>query len=139
MEEKENQNTFIKEFTFLGKTMENISIIYGIFLIFWGLVVSFISDTGSFTSYIPSIFGLIIFLFAFLAVKFPNKKKLFMHLVVIFGLIVVLGGLDLSRGIIKGTLFINIWADISKLMMFITGSIFTFLCVKSFIFARKNK
>jgi hypothetical protein len=32
-----------------------------------------------------------------------------------------------------------VWADSSKLMMMITGFLFTLLCVKSFIFARKNK
>ena len=62
-----------------------------------------------------------------------------MHIVVSFGLIVFIGGLDFSRGLLKGTLFNNMWADTSKLMMLITGLIFTFLCVKSFIFARKNK
>ncbi|MDA9606188.1 hypothetical protein N9S28_00380 [Candidatus Pelagibacter sp.] len=129
----------IKEFTFLGKSMENVSIIYGIFLIIWGVGVSFISGSNSLTSYIPSMFGLPILFFAFLAIKFPNRKKLFMHIVVTFGLIVFIGGLDFSRGIIKGTSFNNIWADTSKLMMLITGLVFTFLCVKSFIFARKNK
>ena len=129
----------IKEFTFLGKSMENVSIIYGIFLIIWGVGVSFISGSNSLTSYIPSMFGLPILFFAFLAIKFPNRKKLFMHMVVTFGLIVFIGGLDFSRGMIKGTSFNNIWADTSKLMMLITGLVFTFLCVKSFIFARKNK
>ena len=129
----------IKEFTFLGKSMENVSIIYGIFLIIWGVGVSFISGSNSLTSYIPSMFGLPILFFAFLAIKFPNRKKLFMHIVVTFGLIVFIGGLDFSRGIIKGTSFNNIWADTSKLMMLITGLVFTFLCVKSFIFVRKNK
>ena len=62
-----------------------------------------------------------------------------MHIVVSFGLIVFIGGLDFSRGLLKGTSFNNMWADTSKLMMFITGLIFTFLCVKSFIFARKNR
>jgi hypothetical protein len=119
--------------------MENVSIIYGIFLIIWGVGVSFISGSNSLTSYIPSMFGLPILFFAFLAIKFPNRKKLFMHIVVTFGLIVFIGGLDFSRGIIKGTSFNNIWADTSKLMMLITGLVFTFLCVKSFIFARKNK
>ena len=129
----------IKEFTFLGKSMENVSIIYGIFLIIWGVGVSFISGSNSLTSYIPSMFGLPILFFAFLAIKFPNRKKLFMHIVVTFGLIVFIGGLDFSRGIIKGTSFNNIWADTSKLMMLITGLVFTFLCVKSFIFVRMNK
>ena len=139
MDENGNHINEIKEFTFLGKGMENVSIIYGIFLIIWGVGVSFISGSNSLTSYIPSMFGLPILFFAFLAIKFPNRKKLFMHMVVTFGLIVFIGGLDFSRGIIKGTSFNNIWADTSKLMMLITGLVFTFLCVKSFIFARKNK
>jgi len=139
MEENNNHITEIKEFTFLGKSMESVSIIYGIFLIIWGVAVSFISGSNSLTSFIPSIFGLPILLFSLLTIKLPSKKKLFMHIVVSFGLIIFIGGLDFSRGLLKGTSFNNMWADTSKLMMLITGLIFTFLCVKSFIFARKNK
>ena len=135
----ENQNNYIKEFKFLGKSMESISVIYGIFLIIWGVAVSFVSSSNSITSFIPSIFGLPILLFSILSVKFPNKKKLFMHIVVSFGLIIFIGGLDFTRGLIKGTSFNNMWADTSKLMMLTTGLIFTYLCVKSFIFARKNR
>jgi hypothetical protein len=75
MEQMENQNTNIGEFIFLGKSMESVSITYGIFLIIWGVAVSFISGSNSLTSFIPSIFGLPILLFSFLAAKFPNKKK----------------------------------------------------------------
>ena len=139
MEQMENQNTNIKEFTFLGRSMESVSIIYGIFLIIWGIAISFISSSNSLTSLIPSIFGIPILLFSILSIKFPNRKKLFMHIVVTFGLIVFIGGLDFSRGLIKGTSFNNMWADTSKLMMLITGLIFTYLCIKSFIFARKNR
>ena len=139
MEQMENQNTNIKEFTFLGRNMESVSIIYGIFLIIWGIAVSLISSSNSLTSFIPSIFGLPILLFSILSIKFQNRKKLFMHIVVTFGLIVFIGGLDFSRGLIKGTSFTNMWADTSKLMMLITGLIFTYLCIKSFIFARKNR
>ena len=139
MEQMENQNTNIKEFTFLGRSMESVSIIYGIFLIIWGIAVSLISSSNSLTSFIPSIFGLPILLFSILSVKFQNRKKLFMHIVVTFGLIVFIGGLDFSRGLIKGTSFTNMWADTSKLMMLITGLMFTYLCIKSFIFARKNR
>jgi len=139
MEENNNHIIEIREFAFLGKSMESISITYGIFLIIWGVAVSFISGSNSLTSFIPSIFGLPILLFSWLTVKLPSKKKLFMHIVVSFGLIVFIGGLDFSRGLLKGTSFNNMWADTSKLMMLITGFIFTFLCVKSFIFARKSR
>ena len=124
------------EYTFMGLTMENISLIYGIFLILWGIGVSYLSDSNSITSYIPSIFGLPILLFAVLTLLIPSKKKLLMHIVVTFGLIIFLGGLDFFRSL--GNPFENVWADSSKLMMMITGFLFTLLCVKSFIFARKK-
>jgi uncharacterized membrane protein len=125
------------EYIFAGLTMEKISLIYGLFLILWGAGVSYFSASNSITSYIPSMFGLPILLFAILTLLFPNKKKLLMHIVVTFGLIIFLGGLDFFRSL--GNHFENFWADSSKLMMLITGFIFTLLCIKSFIFARKNK
>ncbi len=125
------------EYTFAGLTMEKISLIYGLFLILWGAGVSYFSASNSITSYIPSMFGLPVLLFAILTLLFPNKKKLLMHIVVTFGLIIFLGGLDFFRSL--GNPFENFWADSSKLMMLITGFIFTLLCIKSFIFARKNK
>jgi|TARA_B110000438_G_C15639210_1_gene574494 phosphate/sulfate permease len=133
------ENIINKEFKVLGHSMEYISIFYGLFLIIWGAAISFISGSNSLTSFIPSFFGLPILIFAFLTVKYQEKKKLFMHIVVTFGLLVFIGGMDISRGILKNNLFENFYADLSKLMMLLTGLIFTIMCVKSFIFARKNK
>ena len=126
----------IKEFKVFNKNIEQVSIYYGFFLIIWGVIVSFISGSSSFTSYIPSYIGLIILVFSFLSVKFFRKKKFFMHLVASFGLITFLGGLDFVRLILKGSFFENFWADTSKLMMLITGGIFVYLCFMSFRFAR---
>ena len=128
-----------KEFTFLGNSMENITIIYGIFLVVWGVVVTIFSDSQSITSLIPTIFGLAIIILSFFAKKFTNKKKLFMHIVVLIGFIIFLGGLDLIRGLIQGNIFVNLWASSSKFMMLISGLSFIILCIKSFIFNRKNK
>ena len=129
----------IKEFKVFNKNIEQISIYYGFFLIIWGVAVSFISGSSSFTSYIPSYIGLMILTFSFLSVKFLNKKKFFMHLVASLGLITTMGGLDFIRLILKGILFQNFWADISKLMMLITGSIFVYLCFMSFRFIRNTR
>ena len=128
-----------KEFTFLGNSMENIAMIYGIFLIVWGIGVTILSDSQSITSLIPAIFGLPIIILSFFAKKFPDRKKLLMHIVVLIGLIIFLGGLDLIRGLIQGNIFVNLWASSSKFMMIISGLVFTILCIKSFIFNRKNK
>ena len=128
-----------KEFRFLGNSMENITIIYGIFLVVWGVVVTIFSYSQSITSLIPTIFGLTIIILSFLAKKIPNRKKLFMHIVVLIGFIIFLGGLDLIRGLIQGNIFVNLWASSSKFMMMISGLLFIILCIKSFIFNRKNK
>ncbi len=136
MEEK-NQN--LVEFKVFGFSIEYLSIIYGTFLLTWGILISFISGSDSFTSYIPSILGLPILIFSLLSLKFTSKKKIFMHIVVLFGLIIFLGGLDFLRSIITGNIFSNLWADMSKLMMLITGLFFVVQCIKSFIFARKQQ
>ena len=128
-----------EEFKIFDKNMEKLSILYGLFLTLWGIIVSFLSNSLSFTSYIPSYLGILIVIFSFLALKIPNNKKLLMHIVATLGLITVLGGLDLIRLILKGNLFVNFWADLSKLMMLVTGSIFVYLCFMSFRFARKMK
>ena len=125
-----------EEFKWCGLTIEKLSLYYGIFLISWGLVISLISGSDSFTSYIPSVLGLIVFLFSVLAIKIPNKKKIFMHIVVLFGVIIFLGGLDVLRSL--DSLFDNYWADLSKLMLLVTGFCFTVINIKSFIFIRKN-
>ena len=112
-----------EEFKWCGLTVEKLSVYYGVFLISWGLIISLISGSDSITSYIPSILGVIVVLFSSLAIKIQNKKKLFMHIVVLFGIIIFLGGLDVFRSF--DNLFDNLWADVSKFMLLITGLWFT--------------
>ena len=64
-----------KEFTFLGNSMESTAMIYGIFLIVWGVGVSILSDSQSITSYIPTIFGLPIIILSFFAKNFLTEKN----------------------------------------------------------------
>ena len=127
------------EFKVLNITIEKLSLYYGFFLIAWGIVVSFVSGSSSATSYIPSFLGFPLVIFSYLAIKFSSKKKLFMHIVVIFGLIIFLGGLDFIRTLVSGYAFENLWADISKIMMLLTSLYFLIQCIRSFVFARKNR
>ena len=125
------------EFTVLGKNIEQLSIYYGSFLFLWGIIVSLLSGSTSFTSYIPSYIGTVVILFSYLSIKFSNKKKLFMHIVALTGVLIVLGGLDVIRSAINGKLLNNYWADMSKIMMLITGVLFVYFCFMSFRFARR--
>ena len=129
----------LKEYKIIGLNMESISIIYSLFLILWGSLIYFSTSSSSFTALIPSILGLPILFFSILAIVFTSKKKLFMHIVVLFGLFIFIGGLDVLRGVISENFLNLFWADISKLMMLFTGIFFTYLCVQSFRFARRNR
>ncbi len=126
-----------KQFLFLNLNIEKISIYYGSFLILWGLLISYISNSTSLTSYIPSFLGIPVLIFSLLSVKLPSKKKLFMHLTALMGFIIFLGGLDFLRNF--EDLFSNFWADLSKLMLLITGFCFVYINIKSFIFIRKKR
>ena len=128
------------EFRVFNKSIEMISFGYGIFLIIWGITVSFLSQSTSFTSFIPSIFGVMLALIAILAIRIPTKNMLFMHIAVVLGVLIWLGGSDFFRSLVIGSNpFTNIWAGSSKLMMFMTATIFIFMCIKSFRFARRLK
>jgi hypothetical protein len=128
------------EFSVMGKTMEQITIFYGAFLIAWAVLVSLVGQSESLTSLIPALFGLPIAAMGLLTIRMPEKTKLFMHIAVTLGLIVCLGGLDFLRGFgSEGGPFSNPWAGLSKLVMAVTGAGYVYLCVKSFIFARKMR
>ena len=134
-----NEDNLEKEFKVFNLKIEKLSLLYGIFLIIWGIIISFISGSDSVTSYIPSFLGLPIFVFSYMAIRFNTKKKIFMHLVVIFGVIIFLGGIDLLRGFVNGSAFNNLWADTSKLMMLLTGFYFSYQCIRSLFLLEETK
>ena len=135
MNEQLNNN----EFKIFGITIEKFSIFYGLFLILWGVIVSLVSESNSYTSFIPSLIGLPILIFSLLSIKFVSKKKFFMHIVALLGLIAFLGGFDFFRSVFSGNTFHNLWADTSKIILLITGAFFVYQCIKSFFYTRKNK
>ena len=123
------------EFKIMNMSVPKITIGYGGLLILWGIIISQISDSGSMTSYLPSLLGIPLLLSGILAIKTPEKRKLWMHIAVTFGLLGALGGTRFFMVIGDG---IN-YASGSMLMLLITGSVYTGICVKSFIHARKSK
>mgnify|MGYP003345961316 CR=1 FL=1 len=123
-----------EEFKPMGMSMANLTIGYGAMMIIWGIVVSVLSGSNSFTSYIPSIMGVFMIIPGILTNMQPEKKKLWMHVAVTFGLLAALGGTRFFMVMSDGLDY----ATTSMLMLFVTGSIYTFLCVRSFIDARKS-
>ena len=127
-----------QEFKVIGLTMPRLTLIYGIFLVLWGAGFSIGSE--SITSWIPSFMGLPILIAGLAAENFPAKRKLWMHVAVIFGLLCCIGGTRFFSGLgNEAGPFSNPKAASSQLMLFATGGLFTLACIRSFIWARSNR
>ena len=114
--------------------LPNLTTGYGAMLVLWGIAVSILSESDSITSYFPSMLGAPILLSGILATRNPEKRKFWMHIAVSFGLLCALGGTRFFMVMSDGLDY----ASSSMLMLLITGSAYTFLCVRSFIEARKS-
>ena len=109
-------------------------------MVIWGAVVTIISESQSLTSLIPSFIGLPMLIVGYLAIRYEHKKSFFMHIAVVMGLIMFVGGADLVRTLIgNGVIFKNLWADLSKLFLLVFGGFYTYLCIKSFRHIRKMR
>lgn len=124
-----------EQFTVGGQSIPNITTGYGAFLVVWGVVISLVSGSESITSYFPSLLGIPLLISGVLANKIPEKRKLWMHIAATFGLLCALGGTRFFMVMSDG---IN-YASGSMLMLLVTGSIYTYICVQSFIHARKSR
>lgn len=114
--------------------LPNLTTGYGAMLVLWGIAVSILSESDSITSYFPSMLGAPILLSGILATRNPEARKFWMHIAVSFGLLCALGGTRFFMVMSDGLDY----ASSSMLMMLVTGSAYTFLCVRSFIEARKS-
>ena len=125
------------EFKFFGLTIPKLTMGYGLLLIAWG--ASFSVGSDSITSWIPAFVGLPIFVSGLLCVLSPNKKKIWIHIAVSFGLLAFLGGFRFFAALgSEAGLFGSPKAAASQLMLLVTGGVYTWVCVRSFIAARKN-
>ena len=113
--------------------MPDLTLGYGLFLVVWGVAVSLLSSSESIPSYFPSFLGAPLALSGWMAKSNPEKRKFWMHIAVTFGLLCALGGTRFFMVMGDGLDF----ASGSMLMLFLTGSAYTALCVRSFIEARK--
>ena len=114
--------------------LPNLTTGYGAMLVLWGVAVSILSESDSITSYFPSMLGAPILLSGILATRNPEARKFWMHIAVLFGLFCALGGTRFFMVMSDGLDY----ASSSMLMLLVTGSAYTFLCVRSFIEARKS-
>ena len=124
----------MEEFQCCNMSVPKISKIAGGILTAWG-VVAYLLTMTSITAMIPAFMGAPILLMGFLAEKNPEKRKLFMHISVTFGLLAALGGLRILT-MLGGPYDL---AFASHAVLLLVGGVYTFICVKSFIWIRKQQ
>ena len=130
-----SENTHnIQDFRVFSLSIEFLTTLYGLFMVIWGISISLISGSSSVTSMIPAFIGVPLVFIGFISMIKPTFRKALMHIAVVIGIIAFLGGLDFFRG-----MFDNYYAGLSKLMLLITGFIYVYFCVQSFIFVRRQK
>ena len=81
-----------REFTFLSLNMTRWTLIYGGFLIFWGVLFSIGAESESITSWIPAMLGAPILLMGVMCLVRPYRRKIWMHIALLFGLLGFFGG-----------------------------------------------
>ena len=123
-----------QDFRVFSLSIEFLTTLYGLFMVIWGISISLISGSSSLTSMIPAFIGVPLAFIGFISMIKPTLRKALMHIAVVIGIIAFLGGLDFFRG-----MFNNYYAGLSKLMLLITGFVYVYFCVQSFIFVRRQK
>ena len=123
-----------QDFRVFSLSIEFLTTLYGLFMVIWGISISLISGSSSITSMIPAFIGVPLAFIGFISMIKPTLRKALMHIAVVIGIIAFLGGLDFFRG-----MFNNYYAGLSKLMLLITGFVYVYFCVQSFIFVRRQK
>jgi hypothetical protein len=119
-----------------------VTIVFGILLIVLG-IIGFVG-TGSQhpTALIPAFFGLPIAICGIIALN-PAAKKHAMHIAVLVGAIGLIGSLVMIIKVIptllRGQPLARPPATLSQAVMLILTSVFVFLCVRSFIAARRTR
>jgi len=120
------------EFRFIGLTIPNLANSSGSILILWGFFAYLSSSTGSFTSLIPSFFGLPLVVLGNLANKNTSNKHHYMHASMVIALISVIGGLRILTAEDPSNLLIA-----SHLILILVGTVFLVGGILSFRHARK--
>ena len=123
-----------QDFRIFSLSIEFLTTLYGLFMVIWGIAISLISGSSSITSMIPAFMGVPLAFIGFISMIKPTLRKALMHIAVVIGIIAFLGGLDFFRG-----MFTNYYAGLSKLMLMVTGFVYVYFCVQSFIFVRRQK
>lgn len=116
--------------------MASTTIIFGLLLVLLGFAGYFLTGTSSITALIPAFFGLILIVLGFVA-RSESARKHAMHAASMVGVIGVIGALgSLLSSPLALRPAVAVYAQVAMALLM---AIFTALCVRSFIAARRAR
>src|SRR5688572_29123504 len=116
--------------------MASTTIIFGLLLVLLGFAGYFLTGTSSVTALIPAFFGLVLIVLGFIA-RSESARKHAMHAAAMVGVIGMIGALG---RLLSAPLALQPGAAMySQVAMAVLMAVFTALCVRSFIAARRAR
>lgn len=120
--------------------MANVALWFGVALIVLGLGGYVGSGMASPTALIPAAFGIALAILGILA-RNPARRKMAMHIAVIVGILGFFGsarGLGSTARLLSGDEVARPQAAVAQAIMALLCLVFTVLCVRSFVNARRS-
>lgn len=115
-------------------TAVRTAIFSGFILILWSVVSYFLSESRSFTAFIPAVFGLLIAICGLIG-RNEGARKHAMHAAAVVGLLGLLGGFGMG---LRKVFSEPGLAAYSQVFLGVVCLIFLITCVRSFIAARRG-
>ena len=131
----------MESFKSFGMDMARFTMATALALVGLGVLFYVLTGMEQKTALIPSGVGGLLFLMGFLTMKMPEKRKIFMHIAVLLGLVCATAVLRDVPDIMEsgfspdGELSL---ALVEKMIMMVIGVVYTVQCVRSFIAARRG-
>jgi O-antigen/teichoic acid export membrane protein len=115
-------------------TAVRTAIISGVLLILWSVVSYFISESRSFTAFIPAIFGVLLAICGVIG-RSEGARKHAMHAAAVVGLLGLLGGFGMG---LRKVFSEPGLAAYSQVFLGVVSLVFLVTCIRSFIAARRG-
>lgn len=118
-----------------GETgVARLTIGVGLALILVGALVSILSDSGSFTSWIPAFIGVVLLVLGIIALVAESATKLVMHIAIAVAALAVLASLGSAIG--RGS---TGWALASQILTIVLCGTLVLFAIRSFLTARRSQ
>lgn len=114
-------------------TAVRTALLSGLVLALWSTISYFLSESRSFTAFIPAAFGLLIALCGAIAIK-ESLRKHAMHAAALVGLLGLLGGFGMG---LRKVFSEPGLAAYSQVFLGVVCLVFLIVCIRSFIAARR--